>query len=50
MDMVSPGMCTNPVLVLKYNGGKECSSDLVGVPIKSTSPESSVLDKFTFCG
>ena len=48
--MASPGMCTNQVSVLMYKGGKECSSDLVGVPIKSTSPESSVLDKFTFCG
>ena len=47
MNMAGQGMCTT---VLKYKGGKECSSDLVGVPIKSTSPESSVLDKFTFCG
>ena len=50
INMASPGMCTNQVSVLKYKGGKECSSDLVGVPIKSSSPISSLLDKFTFCG
>jgi hypothetical protein len=32
-----------------FEGGNECSSDLVGIPIESTST-SSVLDGFTFCG
>ena len=50
MNMASPGTCSKQVSVLKYKGGKECSSDLVGVPIKSTSSASSLLDEFTFCG
>ena len=36
-SVANPGSCDKQVSVLKYKGGDECSSDLVGVPIKSTS-------------
>ena len=50
MNIACPANCSKQVVsVLKYKGGNECSSELVGVPIKSTST-SSVLDEFTFCG
>ena len=47
LNISSPGNCINQVPVLKYKGGNECSSDLVVVPINSTS---SILGEFTFCG
>ena len=50
MKMANHRNCLNQVAVLKYNGGNECQGDLVGVPIKSTSPTTtSFLDEFTFC-
>ena len=50
MSLASPGYCNNQVSVLKYKGGNECSSALVGVPIESSSSAASLLDEFTFCG
>ena len=50
MNIASQGNCGNQVSVLKYKGGKTCASTLVGIPIKSTSSRSSVIDEFTFCG
>ena len=50
MNLVNPGSCSKQVSVLKYKGGNECSSALVGVPIKSTSSMSTLHDEFTFCG
>ena len=48
MNIASHGNCSNQeVSVLNYKDGHKCSSDLVGVPIKSTS---SHIDEFTFCG
>ena len=49
-SIASPGNCsTHQVSVIKYKGGNECENDLVGVPIKSTSSMTSLLDNFTFC-
>ena len=47
--MTNPGSSSKQVSVLKFKGGEECSSNLVGVPI-TTSTASSLLDEFTFCG
>ena len=44
------GSCSKQISVLKYKGGNECSNALVGVPIKSISPSSSLINEFTFCG
>ena len=50
-SIANPGNCSNhQVSVLKYKGGHECENDLVGVPIKSTSSMTSLLEEFTFCG
>ena len=49
MNTVSHGNCINKVSVLKYKGGNECSSALIGVPIESTS-STSLHNEFTFCG
>ena len=46
-SIANPGNCSDhQVSVLKYKGGNECETELVGVPIKSTS----LLEEFTFCG
>ena len=37
-------MCDDQVLILKYNGGEDCTKSLVELPIKSAMKE------FTFCG
>ena len=50
MNIASQGNCSNQVSVLKYKGGNTCGSTLVGIPIKSTSSRSSIIDEFTFCG
>ena len=44
------GSFSKQISVLKYKGGNECSNALVGVPIKSISPSSSLINEFTFCG
>ena len=49
MCMTNPGSSSKQVSVLKYKGGNECSSALVGVPITSLAT-SSLIDEFTFCG
>ena len=50
-NMANLGNCSNhQVSVLKYKGGKECENDLVGVPIKSTSLMTSLVEEFSICG
>ena len=47
INMTNLGSFAKQVSVLKYKGGEECLSALVGVQIK---PAPSLLDEFTFCG
>ena len=50
MNLLNIGSSSKQVSVLKYKGGNECSSDLVGVTIKTSSSKSPLHDEFTFCG
>ena len=50
LSSLALGICSKQISVLKYKGGNECSNALVGVPIKSISPSSSLINEFTFCG
>ena len=50
MNLLNIGSSSKQVSVLKYKGGNECSSALVGVTTKPYSSTSSLHDEFTFCG
>ena len=50
INLLNIGSSSKQVSVLKYKGGNECSSALVGVTTKPYSSTSSLHDEFTFCG
>ena len=44
LNLVLSATCNDQVLILKYNGGEDCTKSVVELPIKSA------MNEFTFCG